>query len=139
VGAPPSNHRNRLRNFSSTRECCLQLQRSVKRIIRSQPMIRSLCRGDGHVITNRSDLSDEQWLTRLATHHNTEIPHLEILDAYYEGEQPLSYMHPELLRRLDDRVRQVVVNWPELVVDSLDERLDVMGFKLGVQEEADRD
>lgn len=39
-------------------------------------------------------------------------PGLEILDACYEGEQSLSYMHPELLRRLDTRVRQVVINWP---------------------------
>ncbi|MFD1044627.1 phage portal protein, partial [Kibdelosporangium lantanae] len=92
-----------------------------------------------YVITKWPELSDEQWLTRLATHHDTEIPHLEVLDAYYEGEQPLSYMHPELLRRLDDRVRQVVVNWPELVIDSLDERLDVTGFKLGGEEETDRD
>src|ERR1043165_613452 len=64
---------------------------------------------------------------------------MELLDAYYEGEQPLSYMHPELLRRLDNRVRQVVINWPELVVDSLDERLDVTGFRLGGEQAADRE
>jgi Phage portal protein, SPP1 Gp6-like len=61
------------------------------------------------------------------------------LDAYYEGEQSLSDMHPELLRRLDTRVRQVVINWPQLVVDSLDERLDVTGFRLSGEQEADRE
>jgi Phage portal protein, SPP1 Gp6-like len=76
---------------------------------------------------------------RLIRQHDAQIPELDVLDAYYEGEQPLSYMHPELTRRLDGRVRQVVVNWPELVVDSLDERLDLTGFRLGGEEEADRD
>lgn len=85
------------------------------------------------------DLSHSTWLTRLSSQHDAQIPELELLDAYYEGEQSLSYMHPELLRRLDGRVRQVVVNWPELVVDSLDERLDVTGFRLGGKDAADRD
>lgn len=88
---------------------------------------------------NWPDLTDEQWLQRLSRFHNAEMQHLEVLDAYYEGDQPLSYMHPELLRRLDNRVRQVVINWPELVVDSLDERLDVTGFRLGGQDERDEE
>jgi len=59
------------------------------------------------------------------------VPDLEKLNRYYEGAQPLSYMHPELLRELQGRVRQLVINWPRLVVDSLEERLDVEGFRLG--------
>ena len=55
---------------------------------------------------------------------------LKRLNHYYEGKQPLSYMHPELLRELQGRVRQLVINWPRLVVDSLEERLDVEGFRL---------
>ena len=51
-------------------------------------------------------------------------------DRYYEGKQGLAYMHPELLVELGDRVKQVVVNWPRLVVDALEERLDVEGFRL---------
>ena len=50
---------------------------------------------------------------------------------YYDGAQPLAYMQPELLTELEGRVRQVVINWPRLVVDSLEERLDVEGFRLG--------
>ncbi|MEU0885672.1 phage portal protein [Lentzea sp. NPDC005914] len=48
-------------------------------------------------------------------------------------------MHPELLRRLDSRLRSVVINWPQLIVDSLDERLDVTGFRLGGEAAADRE
>lgn len=61
---------------------------------------------------------------------NRQAPELARFDNYYEGRQPLSYMQPELLRELEGRVRQVVVNWPRLVVDSLEERLDVEGFRL---------
>jgi hypothetical protein len=58
-------------------------------------------------------------------------------NSYYEGTQSLSYMAPELQRELDGRVRQVVVNWPRLVVDSLEERLDVEGFRLSGQSRTD--
>src|SRR6266496_5873322 len=88
---------------------------------------------------NLNDLTPEQWITRITRQHDAQIPELETLDSYYEGAQNLSYMHPELLRRLDTRVRQVVINWPELVVDSLDERLDVTGFRLGGEQAADRE
>src|SRR3954453_1302585 len=89
--------------------------------------------------TEATDLTPQQWITRISRQHNAQVPALELLDSYYEGEQSLSYMHPELLRRLDNRVRQVVVNWPELVVDSLTERLDVTGFRLGGEQAADRE
>ncbi|SFR29100.1 hypothetical protein SAMN04488564_11724 [Lentzea waywayandensis] len=62
--------------------------------------------------TTKFTLSPEQWVTRLARRHNKQLPELELPDAYYEGEQSLSYMHPELLRRLDSRLRSVVINWP---------------------------
>jgi hypothetical protein len=73
--------------------------------------------------------SPEQWLKRLIQHHNAELGRLRLFDLYYRGQQPLSYMAPELLRELDDRLRAVVINWPQLVVDALDERLDVEGFR----------
>lgn len=56
---------------------------------------------------------------------------------YYEGRQPLSYLAKEIAREMDDRIRSVLVNWPELVVDSLEERLDVEGFRLPGQDRGD--
>lgn len=50
------------------------------------------------------------------------------MDAYYDGAQRLSALGlglPPEMRRL-----QTVVNWPRLVVDSLEERLDLEGFRL---------
>ncbi|PYC83444.1 hypothetical protein C7C46_08915 [Streptomyces tateyamensis] len=86
-----------------------------------------------------SDLDAAGWLQRLAQAHDRQMTQLQLWDAYYEGRQPLSYMAPELLMEMDDRLRQVVVCWPQLVVDALDERLDIEGFRLGGAERADRD
>ncbi len=77
------------------------------------------------------DAADELVIAqKLHRRLNTARPALEDWNAYYEGEQPLSYMHPELLAELEGRIRQLVINWPRLVVDSVDERLDVEGFRL---------
>ncbi|WP_027944036.1 phage portal protein [Amycolatopsis taiwanensis] len=82
---------------------------------------------------------DQQWLTRLVHRHNAELPELRRLLEYYEGQQRLSYMHPELMDTLDERVRQVVINWPRLVVDALEERIDLQGFRLGGKPKLDTD
>lgn len=86
-----------------------------------------------------ADLEPLDWLKRLAAAHDQQLPQLRLWNCWYEGEQPLSYMAPELLMEVDDRMRQVVVNWPQLVVDSLEERLDIEGFRLGGAETADHD
>jgi hypothetical protein len=75
-------------------------------------------------------------LARLRGAHLNEVPGLALLNAHYCGEQPLSYMAPELIMELGDRLRQVVVHWPGLAIDSTEERLDVEGFRLGGKAEA---
>lgn len=80
-----------------------------------------------------------EWVNWLARRHDAEKPELEMLDRYYEGTQPLSYMHPEILREVGDRIRPVVIAWPQLVVDSVEERLDVEGFRLPDEDAADDD
>lgn len=67
----------------------------------------------------------------LSRRHDSEILELEALDRYYEGTQPLTYMHPEILREVSDRIRPVIINWPQMVVDSVEERLRLEGFKTG--------
>lgn len=78
------------------------------------------------------NLSPDDWLTLLTRRHTQLLPDLQALDRYYEGLQPLSYMHPQLVTEIGDQLRQVVINWPRLVVDSLEERLDVEGFRFAV-------
>lgn len=79
------------------------------------------------------------WVDYLARRHDAEKPELEALDRYYEGEQPLTYMHPEILREVADRIKPVIIAWPQLVVDAVEERLDVEGFRLPDEDAADKD
>ncbi|MGK4583474.1 phage portal protein [Kitasatospora sp. HPMI-4] len=85
------------------------------------------------------DRTPEEWLGYLARAHEAEIPGLRELNRYYDGEQPLKYLHPALLEELGDQLQQVVINWPRLAVDSLEERLDVEGFRYSRDEDADAD
>jgi hypothetical protein len=80
-----------------------------------------------------------EWVDYLSRRHDAEKPELEILDRYYEGTQPLTYMHPEIFREVSDRIAPVIIAWPQLVVDTVEERLDVEGFRLPDSDEADDD
>lgn len=51
-----------------------------------------------------------------------------LLDKYYAGEAPLAYLSPAALEALGNRLRKVSVNIPRLLVDSVCERLRVVGF-----------
>jgi hypothetical protein len=83
------------------------------------------------------NLSEEDWATFLSRSHDLELQELQQLNNYYEGKQTLSYMHPELLKEIGDQIRQVVINWPRLVVDAIEERLDVEGFRYPDSDAAD--
>jgi hypothetical protein len=83
-------------------------------------------------------LEPSAWLTLLREKHSTDLPDLQKWSRYYAGEQPLSYMDPELVRELGHRIRPVVLNWPRLVVDSLEERLDVEGFRFAGDTDASK-
>lgn len=83
------------------------------------------------------DLDASMWLGALLDKQRNEVTDLAKWSAYYEGKQPLSYMDPELVREMGHRIRPVILNWPRLVVDSLEERLDVEGFRLSGQAKAD--
>jgi hypothetical protein len=83
--------------------------------------------------------TDLDWLTYLSRRHDAERPELEAYDRYYDGTQPLTYMHPEIMREVADRIQPVIIAWPQLCIDSLEERLDVEGFRLPDEESADDD
>ncbi|TXS35727.1 phage portal protein [Streptomyces sp. OR43] len=82
------------------------------------------------------DRTPDDWVAYLARVHEAQKPSLEELNRYYEGQQPLTYIHPDLLEELGDQLKQVVINWPRLVVDAIEERLDVEGFRYADDEAA---
>src|SRR5690349_9163484 len=53
------------------------------------------------------------------------------VDRYYSGDQPLSFMAPEIRAQVGARLTPLVINWPEVIVDSVARRLHVEGFRLG--------
>lgn len=81
--------------------------------------------------------SDIEWLQYLSAIHDADLPKLRDLNREYELQSPRMYMHPEIFREIGDRLQQVVIAWPMLVVDSVEERLDVEGFRLPDAGEAD--
>lgn len=56
---------------------------------------------------------------------------LKRLDAYWCGDQPLNYIRPDVQSMLRGRLTPLVINWPRLIVTSIEERLDVEGFRSG--------
>lgn len=79
------------------------------------------------------------WVNYLSPIIDRERSQLKRLDDEYELRSPKSYMHPEIFREIGDRLQQVVIAWPQLVVDSVEERLDPEGFRLPDEDSAEDD
>ncbi|MDN5550869.1 MAG: phage portal protein [Brevibacterium sp.] len=56
-------------------------------------------------------------------------------DRYYRGEQSTAYLSKKDRQMIDDRLQQLVINYPRLVVESYVERLRLLGFTV----DGDRD
>lgn len=66
-------------------------------------------------------------------------PQLKVYDDYWEGEQPMKFIAPEVAAELGDRVTEVVLNWPTFAVEAFDNRLDIEGFRYGGSDSSDDD
>ncbi len=84
-------------------------------------------------------MDDQGWLKLLTSKLSNSRDDLLLLDDYYRGEQPLSFMSPAMVAEFGERVRALIFGWPQLVVDSIEERLDVEGFRLSDTGEADEE
>lgn len=82
---------------------------------------------------------DQEWVNYLNPILDREKSQLKLLNDEYEMQSPRAYMHPEIMREIGDRLQQVVIAWPKLVVDSVEERLDPEGFRLPDDDSADDD
>ncbi|MDF1705024.1 MAG: phage portal protein [Aeromicrobium sp.] len=72
---------------------------------------------------------------RLSTELGAAQAKFDIADSYYDGMQNLEQLGlaipPELLKFT------VIVNWPRIAVDSVEERLDIKGFRAAGEESGD--
>lgn len=67
-------------------------------------------------------------LTTLLQALDEKASNYSTLNRYYAGEQPLTFLAPEIRASLNNRLSRVSVNVPRLLVDSLVERLRITGF-----------
>ena len=51
-------------------------------------------------------------------------------DNYYRGKQALEFLHPLIKQEVGDRLQNLLINFPRLTLNSLEERLDVDGFRI---------
>ncbi len=78
--------------------------------------------------------SDDPFLERIAVLSakiDKADTKMHVLDHYYEGTQPLSFLAPEVEAQVGDRLASMVINWPRVIVDSVQRRCTVEGFRLG--------
>lgn len=83
-------------------------------------------------------LEDDQWFTRLNTRRDRAARDTAKGWLYYDNEQPLAYV-ARIIEEQGDRFPALRVNWSALVVDSVEERLDVEGFRLTGADSPDDD
>jgi len=74
-------------------------------------------------------MTPDEIRTRLAYALDSDYGLLSKADAYYRGKQPLAYLDPDVKRAIGDRLTPVVINWPRIVVEALEQRLDVTGMR----------
>lgn len=67
-------------------------------------------------------------LTTLLQKLDEQQPRYHMLERYYRGEQPLSFLAPEAREALGDRFARMSSNLPRLAITALTERLRVTGF-----------
>lgn len=69
-------------------------------------------------------------LKRLSDKLDGSAGRLHVLEQYYNGEQPTSYLSPEAREALGDRLRTLCINFPRLAVHAVAERLEPTGFRI---------
>lgn len=87
--------------------------------------------------SNRPDSEQVRLIRSLSEALDVANVEYDRVDRYYTGDQPMSYLAPEIRAQIGGRFARMVINWPEVVVDSVTRRLNVEGFRLGQGGEAD--
>lgn len=85
------------------------------------------------------ELVSLQQVAQLSKRLNAVQSELNTLDAYCDGTQASAFLSPEVRRMVGNRLAELIINWPYHVLDSLENRLDVEGFRLDGSDNADGD
>jgi hypothetical protein len=80
------------------------------------------------------------WLEELGKRLDNRRPALDLLHRYYAGDQPLAFASTDFRSAFAQRFRHFSANFCKLVVQAVEERLTVTGFRLGeAGQQADSD
>lgn len=80
---------------------------------------------------------DGQTLTALLAKLDRQLPAVRKADTYYAGTQPISFLAPEVRAHVGKRLTSLVINWPRTIVDSVQRRMYVEGFRIGKGQDVD--
>lgn len=82
--------------------------------------------------TRRAEIGTPPWwLGRLYERLVKERPGLIKLDRYYDGRHNLAFATERFRRAFGNQFKTFADNWCEVVVDAVEERLDITGFRIG--------
>lgn len=79
------------------------------------------------------------WLVNLYRRIIAKSPTVATCEDYYEGRHPLSFTSQEYRQEFSAMLRGVSDNWMALVVDAVEERLHVEGFRMTDDPAGDKD
>jgi hypothetical protein len=83
--------------------------------------------------------SSEWWLLNLHRKLIARAPALRRFEDYYDGKHDLSFVTSQYREQFGKMLQGLSDNWMELIVDAVEERLHVDGFRMGDQPESDKD
>jgi hypothetical protein len=78
------------------------------------------------------------WLGKLSKKLDERDDSLRTLDAYYNGDHPLAFASDRFREAFGGLFHTFADNWCDLVVDAVEERLNVEGFRYGTDPTGDK-
>jgi hypothetical protein len=79
------------------------------------------------------------WLDRLLKKLQKRRAEISVYDDYYEGRHPLAFASEKFLKAFGGLFESFADNWCDLVVDAVEERLNVTGFRVEANAKGDDD
>jgi hypothetical protein len=74
--------------------------------------------------------SPEWWLARLEKQLAARAQPIDIYESYYDGRHPLAFATEQFKKAFGLQFRAFADNWMQIVVDAVEERLNVEGFRI---------
>jgi hypothetical protein len=81
--------------------------------------------------------TNEWWLARLSAQLRRRATALKLYDSYYDGKHPLQFATEKFRKAFQGLFGELADNWCPLVVDAVEERLNIRGFRIPQDDQAD--